>query len=160
MSTHEVAALEAGSQLAGEEIVNDFSMVVATVNGSGSQTSNMAIIRALFRMGLPISGKNLFPSNIQGLPTWFTIRVSADGFVARRDATEILVAMNKATLVEDLQSLVPNGVCFHPDDFDPGLLARPDSTCRPAPAEQWALVGGTPMLMLDYLAHMVYVGVV
>ena len=160
MSIQEVAALEAGSRLAGEEIVNDFSMVVATVNGSGSQTSNMAIIRALFRMGLPISGKNLFPSNIQGLPTWFTIRVSADGFVARRDATEILVAMNKATLVEDLQSLVPNGVCFHPDDFEPGLLGRPDITYYPMPVQQLVREAAPPKDLRDYIANMVYVGVV
>src|SRR3990170_4411229 len=160
MSTHEVAALEAGSQLAGEEIVNDFSMVVATVNGSGSQTSNMAIIRALFRMGIPVSGKNLFPSNIQGLPTWFTIRGSADGFVARREATEILVAMNKATLVEDLQTLVPNGVCFHADDFEPGLLGRPDITYYPMPVQQLVREAAPPKEMRDYIANMVYVGVV
>ncbi|MCH7567501.1 MAG: 2-oxoacid:acceptor oxidoreductase family protein, partial [Nitrospirae bacterium] len=72
-------------------------MVVATVNGSGSQTSNLALIRALFRMGIPVSGKNLFPSNIQGLPTWYTIRASSDGHTARRDSVEILVAMNAAT---------------------------------------------------------------
>jgi len=98
-------------------IVNDFSMVVATINGSGSQTSNMALIRALFRMGVPVSGKNLFPSNIQGLPTWFTIRASSLGYTARREKVEIIVAMNPATFVEDLQTLIPGGVCFYPDHF-------------------------------------------
>ena len=67
----------------GGQIVNDFSMTVATMNGSGSQTSNLTLLRALFKMGIPVSGKNLFPSNIQGLPTWYTIRVSKDGYLAR-----------------------------------------------------------------------------
>ncbi len=65
------------------QVINDFSITVGTVNGSGSQTSNLTILRALFKMGIPVSGKNLFPSNIQGLPTWYTIRVSKDGFLAR-----------------------------------------------------------------------------
>ena len=64
--------------------INDFSIHVATVNGSGSQTANTVLLRAIFQMGIPVSGKNLFPSNIAGLPTWFTIRVSKDGYVARR----------------------------------------------------------------------------
>jgi 2-oxoglutarate/2-oxoacid ferredoxin oxidoreductase subunit alpha len=68
-----------------EQIINDFSITVATVNGSGSQTANVTLLRALFKMGIPVSGKNLFPSNIQGLPTWYTIRLSKDGFIARRD---------------------------------------------------------------------------
>ena len=67
-----------------QPIVNDFQIMIATVNGSGSQTANTAILRALFRMGIPVSGKNIFPSNIQGLPTWFTIRLSKDGYTARR----------------------------------------------------------------------------
>ena len=76
------------------KVVNDFSITVGTVNGSGSQTANTTILRALFKMGIPVSGKNLFPSNIQGLPTWYTIRVNKDGFVARRDETEVMVAIN------------------------------------------------------------------
>ena len=64
--------------------LNDFSIQIATVNGSGSQTANTVLLRAIFQMGIPVSGKNLFPSNIAGLPTWFTIRVSRDGYVARR----------------------------------------------------------------------------
>ena len=75
-------------------IVNDLSIHVATVNGSGSQTANSVLLRAIFQMGIPVSGKNLFPSNIAGLPTWFTIRVSRDGYVARRRENDILVVMN------------------------------------------------------------------
>ena len=71
-------------------IVNDFSIVVATVNGTGSQTANLAILRSLFKMGIPVNGKNIFPSNIQGLPTWYEIRVSYEGYVAKRQTTEIL----------------------------------------------------------------------
>src|SRR5690554_1037835 len=86
--------------------VNNFSITVATVNGSGSQTSNLTILRALFKMGIPVSGKNLFPSNIQGLPTWYTIRVNKDGFLARREEQEIVVAMNPATFAIDLANVL------------------------------------------------------
>src|SRR5271166_5118664 len=85
-----------------EPLVNDFSIVAATVNGSGSQTANSTLIRALFKMGIPVNGKNLFPSNISGLPTWFTIRLSKGGFTARRDEYEILIALNPATQAEDI----------------------------------------------------------
>lgn len=142
-----------------DRIVNDFSMVVATVNGSGSQTSNMALIRALFRMGIPISGKNLFPSNIQGLPTWFTIRASSDGYVARRDTTEILVAMNHATFLEDLEDVVQGGVCFYPDHF-----AKPDTRedviFYEMPVQDIIKEVDPPRELRDYMANMVYVGVV
>src|SRR5512147_310360 len=85
-------------------VVNDFSISVATKNGSGSQTANTTILRALFKMGIPVSGKNLFPSNIQGLPTWYTIRASKEGFIARRPRAEIVVAINPATAIEDHQA--------------------------------------------------------
>ena len=83
-----------------EPIVNNFSITVATVNGSGSQTSNLTLVRALFKMGIPVSGKNIFPSNIQGLPTWYTIRVSEDGHLARCENQEIVVAMNPSNLLQ------------------------------------------------------------
>src|SRR3989337_88260 len=98
-------------------LVNNFSITVGTPNGSGSQTSNSVILRALFKMGIPVSGKNLFPSNIQGLPTWFTIRASKDGFTARRVRAEILVAMNQATAVEDVQKLESGGICLYSDEL-------------------------------------------
>lgn len=142
-----------------EAIINDFSMVVATVNGSGSQTSNMSLIRALFRMGIPISGKNLFPSNIQGLPTWFTIRASKEGYIARRETVEILIAMNHATFLEDLEGLVEGGVCFYPDHF-----AQPDTrqdvVFYPMPVQEIIKASDPPRELRDYMANMVYVGVV
>src|SRR5689334_22822640 len=91
-------------------IVNDLSLHVATVNGSGSQTANSVLLRAIFQMGIPVSGKNLFPSNIAGLPTWFTIRASKDGYVARRRENDILVVMNPETAAEDIAAMGPGSV--------------------------------------------------
>jgi 2-oxoglutarate ferredoxin oxidoreductase subunit alpha len=93
--------------------VNDFSIHVATVNGSGSQSSNNILMRSIFRMGIPVCGKNLFPSNIQGLPTWFTIRINEEGWLARRVRTEILVCMNDGTYVDDVKALEPGSVVIH-----------------------------------------------
>jgi len=140
-------------------IVNDFSMVVATVNGSGSQTSNMALIRALFRMGVPVSGKSLFPSNIQGLPTWFTIRASSLGYTARREKVEIVVAMNPATFLEDLQTIVPGGVCFHPDSF-PAPTNRDDVVYYPMPVQSLVKEIDPPKELREYISNMAYVGIV
>ncbi len=71
-------------QHAQQRVINDFSINVATVNGSGSQSANSVLLKSIFGMGVPVSGKNLFPSNIAGLPTWYTIRASKDGYVARK----------------------------------------------------------------------------
>jgi 2-oxoglutarate ferredoxin oxidoreductase subunit alpha len=139
--------------------VNDFSMVVATVNGSGSQTSNMAIIRALFRMGIPVSGKNLFPSNIQGLPTWFTIRADAGGFLARQESAELLVGMNSATFLEDVRRLPAGGVCFYADHFSEGL-DRKDLIYYPMPVQALVRELAPPKELREYIANMAYVGIV
>src|ERR687892_271493 len=87
------------------KVVNDFSIIVGTKNGSGSSTANTTILRAIFKMGIPVSGKNLFPSNIQGLPTWYTIRANKDGFLARREEQEIVIAMNPESFTRDLASV-------------------------------------------------------
>jgi 2-oxoglutarate ferredoxin oxidoreductase subunit alpha len=147
------------SRDAGQQIVNDFSLVVATINGTGSQTSNMALLRALFHMGIPVSGKNLFPSNIQGLPTWFTIRANAEGHSARRHSNQILVAMNESTYEEDLAYLETGGVCFHPDNFKIHAK-RPDVICYPMPVKKLVQEAAPPKHLRDYVANMVYVGVV
>src|SRR5437868_7580632 len=84
-------------------LVNDFSLQVATANGSGSQTANNVLMRSIFQMGVPVSGKNLFPSNIQGLPTWFTIRANKDGYIARKRDLDILILMNPETADEDVR---------------------------------------------------------
>ena len=96
MSTLQVAPVETRPDDPERQVVNDFSIQVATVNGSGSQTANSVLMRSIFQMGIPVSGKNMFPSNIAGLPTWFTIRASKQGFIARKKEIDFLVAMNPA----------------------------------------------------------------
>ncbi len=139
-------------------VVNDFSITVGTINGTGSQTSNLALLRALFRMGIPVSGKNLFPSNIQGMPTWYTIRVDKDGFIARRDRHEIVVAMNPATVDEDLDRVMPGGVFLYADHIKPRHM-RDDVVTYTMPARKLARESGAPPKLRDYVANMVYVGV-
>lgn len=142
----------------GRQVVNDFSITVATVNGSGSQTSNLTILRALFKMGIPVSGKNLFPSNIQGLPTWYTIRVSKDGYLARREDHEVVVAMNAATFADDLAGVMPGGAFFYPDDIRLPI-DREDIFAYPMPVKKLSRESGAPSNLRDYVANMVYVGV-
>ena len=98
--------------------VNDLAIRVGTVNGSGSQSANLVLLRALYGMGVPCSGKNVFPSNIEGLPTWFHIRASARGYVGHRLHTPILVCMNAQTAADDVRQLEPGSVCIHRDDID------------------------------------------
>jgi 2-oxoglutarate ferredoxin oxidoreductase subunit alpha len=142
-----------------QRIVNDFSIVVGTANGSGSQTSNSTILRALFKMGIPVSGKNLFPSNIQGLPTWYIIRASKDGFIARRDEREVVVAMNPTSFEKDLASVCAGGA-FYYDDSIKSPITRTDITVYPMPVKQ--IVRSDPNIpnnLRDLIANMVYVGV-
>ena len=141
-----------------KKIINDFSITIATVNGSGSQTANVTLLRALFKMGIPVSGKNLFPSNIQGLPTWYTIRLSKDGYVARRDEQEIVVAMNPASFAKDLASVSPGGVFFYSDDIK-FAINRSDITVYPMPTKLLARNSDVSPNLRDYIANMVYVGV-
>ncbi len=105
MSTIEVSPASPRSGEFQQPVVNDFSIQVATINGSGSQTANSVLMRAIFQMGIPVSGKNMFPSNIQGLPTWFTIRASKHGYIGRKKEIDFLVAMNPETAREDVMKL-------------------------------------------------------
>ncbi len=140
-------------------IINDFSIVVATANGTGSQTANLALLRSFFKMGIPVNGKNIFPSNIQGLPTWYHIRVSKDGYVARRHTSEILVAFNAATVHEDITILPPGGVCIHNDDWR-DLPQRDDIIYYGVPVNQFVRETGMKGKLRDYIANMVYVGTI
>lgn len=143
-----------------QRIVNDFSIIVGTANGSGSQTSNLTILRALFKMGIPVSGKNLFPSNIQGLPTWYTIRVSKDGFTARRDEQEVVVAINPNSFVKDQASVVPGGA-FYYDDSIKLPITRDDISVYPMPVKEIVKKDpNVPPNLRDMVGNMVYVGVV
>ncbi|MCI0395589.1 MAG: 2-oxoacid:acceptor oxidoreductase subunit alpha [Chloroflexi bacterium] len=140
-------------------VVNDFSLVVATANGTGSQTSNLTLLRALFKMGIPVNGKNIFPSNIQGLPTWYHIRVSHEGFVARRHTSEILVAFNQDTVAEDIANLPAGGVCLYNADWRDVPL-RQDVVNYAIPVNLFLREAGVKGKIRDYLANMVYVGAV
>ncbi len=140
-------------------IVNDFAFTVATKNGSGSQTSNGVLIRALFKMGIPVNGKNLFPSNIKGLPTWYTIRVSKDGYVARRDQTEIVVAMNPDTAAEDIANAPAGGVVLLPAEWK-WTQSRDDIVYYEMPVKELMKEAGVPAAFKDRIANMVYVGAV
>lgn len=139
-------------------VVNDFSITVATENGSGSQTANTTILRALFKMGIPVSGKNLFPSNIQGLPTWYTIRASRESFVARRIRSEIVVAMNPPTARDDHQMVEPGGVFLYADDIKIPL-DRTDISYYPLPVKKLSANAEKDPKLRKYVANMVYVGV-
>jgi len=139
-------------------IVNDFSITVGTANGSGSQTSNLTLLRSLFKMGIPVSGKNLFPSNIQGLPTWYTIRVSKDGFLARREDHEIVIAMNPGSFAQDLADVKPGGVFLYDDDIKLAIN-RDDIIVYPMPVKQLVKASDAPSSLKSYVANMVYVGV-
>src|SRR5712691_11533725 len=105
MSTLQVAPVETRPDDAERQVVNDFSIQIATVKGSGSQTANSVLMRCIFQMGIPVAGKNMIPSNIAGLPTWFTIRASKQGLIARKKEIDFLVAMNPETAREDVMKL-------------------------------------------------------
>ena len=141
-----------------QKIINDFSITIATVNGSGSQTANVTLLRALFKMGIPVSGKNLFPSNIQGLPTWYTIRVNKDGFTARRDETEVVVTLNPASFMRDLATVQPGGAFFYPDDVKLPI-ERTDISVYPMPVKALARAADVSPNLREYIANMVYVGI-
>ena len=141
----------------GKQIVNDFQIVIATVNGTGSQTANIALMRSLFGMGIPVTGKNVLPSNIHGMPTWFHIRLSKDGYAARCETDAILVAMNLATVAEDVRKLPPGGVCILPDEW--GLKhERDDIIYYPIPVRELSSTPEIPSKLHDYVANMVYAG--
>jgi 2-oxoglutarate ferredoxin oxidoreductase subunit alpha len=141
------------------ELVNDFCLTVCTVNGSGSATANTTLLRAMFHMGIPVSGKNIFPSNIKGLPTWFSIRVSKDGYLARVAHDDIIVAMNPMTFEEDLTYEVPGGVVFYADHLDIPV-SRDDVIVYPMPVKDLIKEADVPRNLRDYMENMVYVGIV
>lgn len=141
--------------------INDFVISIGTVNGSGSQSANNILVRSLFHMGLPVMGKNLFPSNIAGLPTWFSIRISKDGHLSRRDTSDIAVGMNAATLIKDQQNLNPNGVFIYNSDLKvPLFKERSDLLCIPVPFKKIVDEVTDAIKLKKLLTNMVYVGVI
>ena len=159
MSTLEVSPAEAPSGQRPGPVINDFSIQVATVNGSGSQTANNVLMRTIFQMGIPVSGKNMFPSNIAGLPTWFTIRASKHGHVARRKEIDFLVAMNPETAREDAMKLESGAAVVYDEPLKLNEL-RSDLHFYPVPFDK--LVGPVcPEAKLRKLVrNMIYDGVV
>jgi len=139
-------------------VVNDFQIMIATVNGSGSQTANTVLLRAMFRMGIPVSGKNIFPSNIQGLPTWYTIRLSKNGYTARLEDYHVLVAMNQQTAADDIANLAPGGACYYPEEWNL-KHERDDIVYYPMPVKALTDASDVPANLSSYIANMVYVGV-
>jgi len=140
------------------KIVNDFSIQVATVNGSGSQSANSVLLRSIFSMGVPVSGKNLFPSNIAGLPTWYTIRVSKQGWVARKTDIDILIAMNPETAREDVLALGAGAAVIYDESLKLNEL-RDDVAFYAVPFDQLAATTGADAKLRKLIKNMVYVGV-
>ena len=144
---------------ASKRIVNDFSIQVATVNGSGSQSANSVLLKSIFGMGIPVSGKNLFPSNIAGLPTWYTIRASKHGYVARKKEIDIVVAMNAETAKEDILSLPPGGVAIYEESQNLAQY-RNDVICYPVPFDKLTVASCPEAKLRKLVKNMIYVGVV
>ncbi len=143
-----------------EPVINDFAFSVATKNGSGSQTSNNVLVMSLFRMGIPVNGKNLFPSNIKGLPTWYTIRASKDGYTARKAITEIVVAYNDGTATEDVANLPPGGVCITTDKIARVIKQRDDISYYEIPVAKLMRQTDVPSAFRKLVENMTYVGAV
>jgi 2-oxoglutarate ferredoxin oxidoreductase subunit alpha len=142
-----------------KRVVNDFSIQVATVNGSGSQSANSVLLKSIFGMGVPVSGKNLFPSNIAGLPTWYTIRASKDGYVARRKYIDLLVAMNPETAKDDILALPGHGVAIYEEGLNLKQY-RDDVVCYPVPFDKITAAVCPEAKLRKLVKNMVYVGVV
>jgi 2-oxoglutarate ferredoxin oxidoreductase subunit alpha len=142
-----------------QKVVNDFSITVGTVNGSGSSTANNTILRAIFKMGIPVSGKNLFPSNIQGQPTWYTIRVNKDGYTGWDESREIVIAINPQSFARDLETVAPGGAFFYADDIKQPVT-RSDITAYAMPIKQLIREQKeVPSKLYDLVGNMVYVGI-
>ena len=139
-------------------IVNDFSIQVATVNGSGSQTANLVLLRSIFQMGIPVSGKNLFPSNIAGLPTWYTIRANKDGYVARKKEIDFLVAMNPETAREDVLALDPGAAVVYDEPLKLNEL-RQDLVFYPVPFDKIVAEVCKDAKLRRLVKNMIYDGV-
>src|SRR4051794_32026735 len=159
MSTIEVSPSEPVSGRSGHSVINDFSIQIATVNGSGSQTANTVLMRALFQMGIPVSGKNMFPSNIAGLPTWFTIRASKHGWIGRRKEIDFLVAMNPETAREDVMKLESGGGVVYDEPLKLNQL-RSDLHFYPVPFDKLAAPVCPDAKLRKLVRNMIYDGVV
>jgi 2-oxoglutarate/2-oxoacid ferredoxin oxidoreductase subunit alpha len=142
-----------------KRVVNDMSIQVATVNGSGSQSSNTVLLRSIFQMGVPVSGKNMFPSNIAGLPTWYTIRANKNGYIGRKKEIDFLVAMNPETASEDVMALAPGASVLYDEPLQLHKL-RNDLIFYSVPYDKIVAQVCPEAKLRKLVKNMVYVGVV
>jgi 2-oxoglutarate ferredoxin oxidoreductase subunit alpha len=159
MATTDVSLHDASGRQEQQRVVNDMSIQVATVNGSGSQSSNTVLLRSIFQMGIPVSGKNLFPSNIAGLPTWYTIRANKDGYIARKKEIDFLVAMNPETAQEDVKSLASGAVVVYDEPLNLSAI-RNDLIFYSVPYDKLVAPVCPEAKLRKLVRNMIYVGVV
>ena len=158
MASTDQALQGAADQANPQRVVNDMSIQVATVNGSGSQSSNTVLLRTIFQMGVPVSGKNLFPSNIAGLPTWYTIRANKDGYIARKKEIDFLIAMNPETAREDVLSLGAGSAVLYDEPLNLSTL-RNDLTFYAVPYDKLVAAVCPEAKLRKLVKNMIYVGV-
>jgi len=159
MATTDVTPRGSSGDVGHKRIVNDMSIQVATVNGSGSQSSNTVLLRSIFQMGVPVSGKNMFPSNIAGLPTWYTIRANKNGYIGRKKEIDFLVAMNPETATEDTMSLAPGASVLYDEPLALHKL-RNDLIFYSVPYDKIVATVCPEAKLRKLVKNMVYVGVV
>ncbi len=155
-STHQASSVVKST---GRSVVNDVVIQVATSNGSGSQSANNILLKSIFQMGVPVSGKNVFPSNIQGLPTWYTIRANKDGWTAQRKETDVLIAMNQESVVDDLRDLRPGAVVVLNSELK-SYLTRNDLHVHIVPFNELVVAACPEVKLRKLVTNMIYVGVV
>ena len=159
MATTDVVPRGSSGGVGHKRVVNDMSIQVATVNGSGSQSSNTVLLRSIFQMGVPVSGKNMFPSNIAGLPTWYTIRANKNGYIGRKKEIDFLVAMNPETAQEDTMSLAPGASVLYDEPLALHKL-RDDLIFYSVPYDKLVAAVCPEAKLRKLVKNMVYVGVV
>src|SRR6476469_2553226 len=158
MSPTDQAFQEQQTAAKSQRVVNDFSIQVATVNGSGSQTANLVLLRSILLMGVPVSGKNMFPSNIAGLPTWYTIRASNRGYIGRKKEVDFLVAMNAETAKEDVLTLEPGAAVVYDEPLKLNAL-RNDLIFYPVPFDKLVAPVCPDAKLRRLVRNMIYDGI-
>src|SRR6516225_4543872 len=158
MPPSDLAVQEQHASGSRQKVVNDFSLQVATVNGSGSQTANLVLLRSILLMGVPVSGKNMFPSNIAGLPTWYTIRASKRGYIGRKKEVDFLVAMNPETAKEDVLTLEPGAAVVYDEPLKLNAL-RTDLVFYPVPFDKLVAPVCPDAKLRRLVRNMIYDGI-
>src|ERR687893_870467 len=158
MSPTDLAVQEDKASPGKQRVVNDFAIQVATINGSGSQTANMVLLRSILLMGIPVSGKNMFPSNIAGLPTWYTIRASKRGYIGRKKEVDFLVAMNAETAKEDVLTLDPGAAVVYDEPLKLNAL-RSDLVFYPVPFDKLVTPVCPDAKLRRLVRNMIYDGI-